>query len=491
MIVSWVPVVFVDISGSVLMLLISCLCTINSWQLTKKRPDNVFYNYLFLFTLAIVFFAISRSFGHLIKYILLLNDLAPVWLELSPYSGAVNSIAFVVIFAFGISFHRFQKVHLEIEYYRDNLEEMIATRTEQLEEAKNTLENILNNSNPINITGLNFDLLQANEAYYSFWPRVEGNSGVIKCYESRPGIYCHTDQCPLKLITEGHEEVIQEVSKTIRGEVRDFITTARPFRDLDGRLIGMGESFQEITLRKKAERALIEMDNIKSEFISTAAHELNTPLCAMLGYTDFLRNPDVFGGFTEEQKQDFINEVYVNCEALSRIVTDLLDISRIESGNPIPLDLQETDIVKLLRKKVHAFSTYHSGHSFRLDLPNESLQPRLLIDRHRINQAFENLLSNAIKYSPEGTAIAVTCAENKDGWEIRISDQGIGMNEEQLERVFDKFYRADASNTATPGLGLGMSIVKQTIEAHGGTIRIESAVGKGTTVILNLPCRAD
>jgi signal transduction histidine kinase len=92
-----------------------------------------------------------------------------------------------------------------------------------------------------------------------------------------------------------------------------------------------------------------------------------------------------------------------------------------------------------------------------------------------------------VKYSPDGKEIVIRGKEDKDGWEVRIEDNGIGMNTDQLNRVFDKFYRADASNTAPQGLGLGMSIVKQIIEAHGGNIRVESTEGKGTAVIFNLP----
>ncbi len=608
----WNLVVFVDIFGSILMLMVSCWCATYSRQLFKKKPDDVFRNFLFLFTLAILFFAVSRSFGHLVKQLLILNDMAIVWKQIAPFSGAINSTAFVVIFALSLSFNRFQKVNSEIEHYKDNLEEMITTRTEELEKSKNTLENILNNSNPINITDINFDLLQANEAYYSLWPRLDSNSEIIKCYESRPGAHCHTDECPLKLIVEGHEEVVQEVSKQLNGGIRDFIVTARPFRDVDGKLIGMVESFQDITLRKQAEkamreseerfrqifesnpdpvilakredgaiidvnkafeaatgisrlnalghnsdelgfwvdkgfrstfreelqshgevynyeaafrivggksktglvsaciisvnndpcillvirditteknaeRALIETDRMKSEFISTAAHELNTPLSTMMGYTEFLRTPEEFGGFTDKQKNDFINEVYDNGEALSRIIEDLLDISRIESGKPIPMILQEIDFMEVLRKKVKTYRTHNPGHTFHLDLPRDPLQSTFALDRHRINQVLENLLSNAVKYSPEGKDIVIAGREDKEGWEVRIEDQGIGMNTDQLNRVFDKFYRADASNTATKGLGLGMSIVKQIIEAHGGSIQIESEAGKGTVVIFNLP----
>ncbi len=613
--VPWNPVVFVDISGSLLMLLISAWCAVYSWHLAKKRADDVFRNYLYLFMLAILFFAVSRSFGHLFKQLLLLNDMTGTWKQIAPYSGAVNSVAFVVIFALSLYFNRFQKVHSEIERYKDNLEDMIATRTEELETAKNTLENILDNSNPINITTTNFDLMRANEAYYSLWPTTGGNNRTIKCYDSRPGEHCHTDSCPLKLIIEGQEEVVQEVSKKLNGDTKDFIITARPFRAVDGTLIGMVESFQDITLRKQAERAmseseerfrkifesnpdpvilakledgtiidvnrefetatgisrqealgrnsdqlglweehsfreafrqrlrsegevnnfeatfrvtdgniktglmsgslltvnnetcillvirdittekaaertLIEMDRMKSEFISTAAHELNTPLSTMMGYTEFLRDPEAFGDFTEEQKKDFINEVYENGEALSRIIEDLLDISRIESGKPIPLVLQETNILEMLRKKVKTYQTHNTGHTFHLELPEAPKQPNLVIDRHRINQALENLLSNAVKYSHKNTEILLVGKETEAGWEIRVKDQGIGMNTEQLARIFDKFYRADASNTATKGLGLGMSIVKQSIEAHGGNIHVTSDVNKGTVVTFFLPYRA-
>lgn len=612
MTVAWSPVVFIDVAGSLLMLVLASWCAVLAWRLTDEKPDDVFRNYLFLFGLAIVFFALSRSFGHLIKQLLLLNDMAPIWKQIAPFSGAVNSATFVVIFAFGIYFHRFQRVHSEIEYYKNNLEEMVTIRTDELEKAKNTLENILNNSNPINITGINFDLIRANDAYYALWPRTGDESKTIKCYESRPGAHCNTADCPMRQIGEGAAEVCNEVSKEIGGKIREFMVTARPFRDVDGKLLGMVESFQEITLRKQAERAmreseerfrqifesnpdpvilaqledgviidvnnafesatgisrlealghnseqlgfwadqaqrepfremlmssrevnnyetafrikggaiktglvsarklsissvpfilmvirdittekaaeraLIEMDRIKSEFISTAAHELNTPLSTMMGYTEFLRNPELFGGFSDEQKQEFIDEVYDRGEALSRIIEDFLDISRIESGKPLPLDLQETDFLQVLRKSVKLFLVNNVGCTIRLDLPDEPASPLLRIDRHRINQALENLLSNAAKYSPEGKEIGLTARAEHDGWEVRVQDQGIGMNAEQLNRVFDKFYRADASNTAVSGLGLGMSIVKQIIEAHGGAVRVESAAGEGTTVIFTLP----
>jgi PAS domain S-box-containing protein len=244
---------------------------------------------------------------------------------------------------------------------------------------------------------------------------------------------------------------------------------------------------RDITAEKTAEKTMIEMDQMKSEFISTAAHELNTPLSAMLGFTELLLSTKKDGDFGEEQRLDFLNEIYDRGEALSHIIDDLLDISRIESGHTIALNLQETNFSELLIKIVEYHQHIDSGHILRLDLPEESEPTLLKIDRHRINQVIENLLSNAVKYSPEGKEIVLQGRIGPEGWEVRIIDQGIGMTQEQVDRVFDKFYRADASNTAIGGLGLGMSIVKQIVEVHGGSIRVESAEEKGTTVIFNLP----
>ena len=185
MTVSWLPVVYVDMIGSVLTLIISLFCAYTSWIWSKQKTDDIFRHYIFLLTMAIVFFAISRSFGHLVKQVLLIHNLPEIWADISPFSGAVNSAIFFIIFAFGIYFHRVQRVHTEIEDYRKNLESLVAKRTGQLKEvnealqneiierreaekqlrqANITLENVLENSNPLCITSVNFETIMANKA---------------------------------------------------------------------------------------------------------------------------------------------------------------------------------------------------------------------------------------------------------------------------------------------------------------------------------------
>jgi len=127
-----------------------------------------------------------------------------------------------------------------------------------------------------------------------------------------------------------------------------------------------------------------------------------------------------------------------------------------------------------------------SNHNLILEVSPE-VPERLEFDEHRIDQVVDNLLSNAIKYSPEQRAITIVVEADNQQCSVTVTDQGIGMSDEQKDRIYDKFYRADTSDTAVPGLGLGMSIVKQIIADHDGTISIESTPGEGTSVCFTLP----
>jgi PAS domain S-box-containing protein len=271
MIVSWNPVIGVDVIGSFLTLIVACACARLSWDWKKGRPDDIFRDYIFLLTLGFVFFAVSRSFGHLVKQYLIFYELKDVWKSIAPFSGGVNTAAFIIIFAFGIYFQRFQKVHLELSAYKDNLEELVAERTRELEkenrerekaqhelrESNATLENIFKSALPMCITTTDFDLVEANDAYKQLWPVSLKDGKLIQCYDSRPGNRCHTPKCPLTLILEGQEEVVCETLRHgLDTHDRTFLQTTRPFRDADCNIIGTVTSFQDITERKRAREEL-------------------------------------------------------------------------------------------------------------------------------------------------------------------------------------------------------------------------------------------
>ncbi len=238
--------------------------------------------------------------------------------------------------------------------------------------------------------------------------------------------------------------------------------------------------------RTEAERSeLKKMDIIKSEFISVAAHELRTPVATIMGYTELLSDQNMLDSFNEKQRKDFLSTIYESSERLDKIVDDILDVSRIESGQRIPLYKKPLSIRNLLEKALGRLSL-KSNHDLILEV-SPDVPEKLEFDEHRIDQVIENLLSNAIKFSPEQSPITIVAEADYHRCSVTVTDQGIGMSNEQIDRIYDKFYRADTSDTAVRGLGLGMSIVKQIIADHDGTISIESKLGEGTSVCFTLP----
>jgi PAS domain S-box-containing protein len=289
-----------------------------------------------------------------------------------------------------------------------------------------------------------------------------------------------------QVIVRGYSEIYEKEYRCKDGgiipvELRTYLLT-----DDRGRPVGIWSIVRNISQRKAVMQALQDMDRIKSEFISTAAHELRTPLATMLGYTELLRTPEDFGGFSKEQCDEFLDEIYDKGETLSRIIDEMLDISRIESGCPIALDLKPHGPQAWLGKVLRRFELQGARHAFTLEFAGR--QPEALTcDLNRMTQVMENLISNAVKYSPCGGRITVSGEIVGADYVVTVTDQGIGMTPEQVTKIFDKFYRADASNTAVGGLGLGMSISRQIVENHGGSIWVASEPGVGTKVSFSLP----
>jgi PAS domain S-box-containing protein len=232
-----------------------------------------------------------------------------------------------------------------------------------------------------------------------------------------------------------------------------------------------------------------ELDRVKGEFMSFAAHELRTPLTSIIGYLEFCLHPEDFGGFSAGQQHEFLVEINNKAELLAKLVSDLLDISRIEAGKPLPLDVRTIDIKRLVGKIVEQYGLHAPRHRFDIRF-EEGFPGVLRADEDRLGQVLENLLSNAVKYAPEGSLVQILGGVDGGVCRVSVEDQGIGMTAEQVARIFDKFYRADSSNTAARGLGLGMSIARQIVERHGGHIAVESEKGRGTRVTFTVPAES-
>jgi signal transduction histidine kinase len=258
-----------------------------------------------------------------------------------------------------------------------------------------------------------------------------------------------------------------------------------------------GELQREIVHRQAAEEenarlarqaarvaALEELSRLKSEFISIASHELRTPLTGILGFSDLLSNGAVKA---EEQRQHFQRLVYQQAERLAALVDNLLDVSRLEAGR-VQIDPTTLDLEEIVRSVLEPFRAAAPGHAFAAEV--EPAARRVFADPERVRQVLVNLVGNAVKYSPAGGAVSVLARHEAAGGLVRISvaDQGLGIPPELRDRVFGLFQRVDGAETrGIRGTGLGLYIVKELVELHGGTVEVESEVGRGSTFHVTLP----
>jgi len=245
--------------------------------------------------------------------------------------------------------------------------------------------------------------------------------------------------------------------------------------DKEGKETGIVTIIHDVTHER-------EVDRMKTEFISTAAHELRTPLTSIQGFSEILLMRE---DLKAEEKKKYLGYINKQSVGLARIINDLLDISRIESGGGFSLNKVLCNAGEAIKQIIPYFQEQYQKHRFEMILPKESLD--LFCDKEKMGQVLKNLLSNAAKYSPEGSLIRVTGETSGDHYQMTVEDQGLGMTPVQVENIFDKFYRVDSSNAAIEGTGLGMTIVKYIVDAHGGKVWVESELGKGTVVTFTIP----
>lgn len=243
----------------------------------------------------------------------------------------------------------------------------------------------------------------------------------------------------------------------------------------------------DVTDQRKAEAELKKIDQAKSDFIATAAHELRTPLIAIVGYSELLEN--IAGlPLTAEQQKEYLSIIRSNAELLNRLVNDLLDVGRIQVGRSLGIVLREAQLAEVIDQVVGSLRVKNERHEIVV-VQNNPLPDKSWFDRGRITQVLYNLLSNAIKYSPEGGRIEIKTTTDPEKVTLAIIDQGQGMSTEQVEHIFDRFYSGAPDTARTRGLGLGMGIVKQIIDDHGGDLVVTSRLGEGTRVTFNFPLK--
>jgi signal transduction histidine kinase len=236
---------------------------------------------------------------------------------------------------------------------------------------------------------------------------------------------------------------------------------------------------------REATERLRELDRAKTEFLSVVAHELRTPLTALQGFSELLLSH----ALPPERARRFLGHVHGEAQRLGRIVTELLDVSRIESGRGPELRPAAVDLGEIIERNVELFAAEHRGHRFEWTLCADA--PRLRADPDAVDRMLKNLLSNAVKYSPRGGRVAVAAGRAPDHparLELSVEDEGVGIAADDLARIFDRYVRIPDPETASArGLGLGLCLVRALAEAHGGSVEVESAPGRGSRFRVLLP----
>ncbi len=220
-----------------------------------------------------------------------------------------------------------------------------------------------------------------------------------------------------------------------------------------------------------------EVDRMKSDFLSTAAHELRTPLASVFGFTELLMSED----YDEPTRQELLSTVYQQAGQLQEMLNELLDLARIEARQGRDFEFELGDIEPLLREVVNAFTV--PGDPRKISVGVDARVPDVRFDRTKITQAINNVLSNAQKYSPHGSPIHLRLEHHAGEVSVSIIDAGIGLTDDQRAKVFERFYRVDESGSVR-GAGLGLSLVQEILQVHGGRVEIDSEYGMGSTVRL-------
>jgi signal transduction histidine kinase len=234
---------------------------------------------------------------------------------------------------------------------------------------------------------------------------------------------------------------------------------------------------------REAVEQLKELDRLKTEAVSTASHELRSPLTSITGFARTLLRPGA--DFTEDEKREFLQVIDHQAKQLARLIDELLTVSRIEEGG-MPLTLRPVDLKSLSGDLFAAAKGRTSIHEFETEFADDF--PAVVADEGRLTEIVGNLIDNAIKYSPGGGTITIGGDVQRGEVHIFVKDEGVGIAADEVEAVFKKFYQVSGRPEAV-GTGLGLYIVQELVEAHDGKIWVESEEGAGTTFHVTLPQR--
>ena len=252
-----------------------------------------------------------------------------------------------------------------------------------------------------------------------------------------------------------------------------------PFKDINERPDGLMVLVQDITEH-------VKLDNMRKEFVADVSHELKTPITSIMGYADTLLE----GEYDKETQERFLNVISSEARRMAKLVTDLLILSRYDNSKTATIEKEEFDLGELVKKCQEKLEIEISKKKQNIECFVTANVPPVIANKEGIERVVLNIMTNSIKYTQEGGNIKIYVGFVYNDAYIKIIDNGIGIPEDDLERIFERFYRVDKARTREMGgTGLGLSIAKEILDQHNGSIDIKSEQGKGTEVVIRIPTK--
>lgn len=284
----------------------------------------------------------------------------------------------------------------------------------------------------------------------------------------------------MEAIEEG-DRFIEFVSTELEGNSTDsFIYTMERNKQIykvyTESLFRGKEKFGTILVHRNITKEF-EVDQMKSEFVSTVSHELRTPLASILGFTELMINREL----KADRQKKYLNTIYQEAKRLTALINDFLDVQRMEAGKQT-YEKNNLNLLDVINKVIELQQINAPDH--QIGLKSALTEVQVLGDREKLEQALTNLVSNAVKYSPSGGNVTISVKNENNKVRISVKDEGLCIPEDSIGKLFTKFYRVDNSDRRD---GLGLAIVQEIIKAHDGEIYVDSQYGKGSTFTVILP----
>lgn len=494
MIFNSISIWVVDVAGSLMMIILSVICVYYAMRLKRRDPQNIIWTYLMWVSLALCVFAVSRSLGHIIKQILIVTGSVSVWKQLQPYSGAINSLAFMVVGAVTLFFERtwtiyqgiikdrqaLQQAHKELLFLNQNLERLADERSRALTHSEHKYRRIFEASKDMILsTSLAGDIQDLNPSGFKLLGLNDDNDARSLKLPDYFKDRSDWQRLMQQVETQGFAPSTEIDLQTDDGSTRRVMLSAGMAREDAGAHRTLHFLIKDIEQQRLMRAQLAQADKLASigELSSGIAHEINNPLGIILGYTQLMiRNHKDAPHLQADLKT--IEKHTRHCKS---IVEDLLNFARTSKPKKELCDIHSiiNDVIQFIQQHTNA-AQVRIRKRFDDDIG------LLLLDKKNIKQVLINLIMNARHAVGKQGSITIRTMRDKlfDDVHIQVIDTGDGIEKKNLSRIFDPFF---STKPTGEGTGLGLSVSYGIIKNHGGHIDVESETGKGSIFTLKLP----